>query len=78
MIPAHHFHLEGRGVLEVGNFADINVFDLYALKINASHEDPSHFSEGMDYVLVNGKPIIAKGEFTGNRNGRVLRHLPKK
>ena len=77
-LPAHHFHLEGRGVLEVGNYADINVFDLYALKINASHDDPSHFSEGMDYVIINGKPIIAKGEFTGDRNGRVLRHLPKK
>ena len=29
-------------------------------------------------VIINGKPIIAKGEFTGDRNGRVLRHLPKK
>ena len=77
-VPAQHFMLEGRGVLEVGNYADINVFNIYDLKENATFTDPNHYSDGMDYVIVNGKPIIAKGEFTGDRNGRVLRHLPKK
>ena len=78
MIPAQHFRLEGRGVLEVGNYADINVFNLYDLKENSTFPDPCHYSDGMDYVLVNGVPVIAKGEFTGAREGRVLRHLPKK
>jgi N-acyl-D-aspartate/D-glutamate deacylase len=78
MIPAQHFMLEGRGVLEVGNYADINVFNLYDLKENSTFPDPCHYSDGMDYVLVNGVPVIAKGEFTGAREGRVLRHLPKK
>lgn len=78
MIPAQHFMLEGRGVLEAGKYADINVFNLYDLKEKATFPDPCHYSEGMDYVIVNGKPIIANGEFTGDRNGRVLRHLPKK
>jgi hypothetical protein len=32
----------------------------------------------MDYVIVNGTPVIAKGEYTGAKAGRVLRHLPKK
>ena len=32
----------------------------------------------MDYVIINGKPVIADGKFTGERAGRVLRHLPKK
>ena len=48
--------LEGRGVLEVGNYADINVFNLYELKENATFTDPCHYSSGMDYVIVNGKP----------------------
>jgi len=77
-IPAQHFMLEKRGVLCPGNYADINVFDLHALKVNATDTDPSHYSEGMDYVIVNGVPVIAKGEYTGARSGRVLRHLPKK
>ena len=76
-VPAQHFMLEKRGVLEAGNFADINVFDIHALKINATLTDPCHYSEGMDYVLVNGVPVIERGEYTGKRPGRVLRHLPK-
>ncbi len=76
MIPAQHFALEGRGVLEAGKYADINIFDINALKINATFSEPCKYSDGMDYVLVNGVPVIAKGEYTGARSGRVLRHLP--
>ena len=32
------------------------------------------YCTGMDYVIVNGVPVIAKGEHTGARSGRVLRH----
>lgn len=73
-MPAHHYRLEKRGVLEVGNYADINVFDLDALKINATFAKANCYSSGMDYVIVNGKPVIEKGEHTGVRSGRVLRH----
>lgn len=75
-IPAQHYMLTDRGVLEAGKYADINVFNLNELKINATLTDPSRYSEGMDYVIVNGVPVIAKGEYTGARSGRVLRHLP--
>ena len=77
-VPAQHFKLEKRGVLEEGYYADINVFDLNELKIHATFLDPCHYSSGMDYVIVNGKPVIAQGKYTNARSGRVLRHLPKK
>ncbi len=77
-MPAKHFRLEGRGVLEVGNYADINVFDLNALKVNSTFSDVCRYSSGMDYVIVNGTPVLANGEHTGARSGRALRHLPKK
>lgn len=77
MMPAHHFRLEKRGVLEVGNYADINVFDLHALKVNATFESLNHYSTGMDYVIVNGVPVIVHDVHTGKRSGRVLRHLSK-
>ena len=76
-VPAQHFMLEGRGTLEVGKYADVNVFDINALKINSTFDDPMHFSTGMDYVFVNGVPAVLKGELTGARAGKVLRHLPK-
>ena len=76
--PAKHFRLEKRGVLEAGYNADINVFDLNALKVNSTFSDVCRYASGMDYVIVNGVPVIAKGEHTGARAGKVLRHLPKR
>ena len=76
--PAQHYQLENRGILLPGFYADVNVFDLDALKINATFENPNQYCTGMDYVIVNGTPVIAEGEHTKARAGRVLRHLPKK
>jgi N-acyl-D-amino-acid deacylase len=75
-MPAAHFRLEKRGSLEVGNYADINVFDINDLKIHATLEKANRYCTGMDFVIVNGKPVLANGEHTGVRSGRVLRHLP--
>lgn len=73
-IPARHFGIERRGLLLEGYYADINVFALEDLKIHATFQDPCQYSEGMDYVLVNGVPVIEKGEHTLRRPGRALRH----
>lgn len=75
---AKHFNIKKRGLLAEGNFADINVFDLNELKINATFSNPCRYSEGMDYVLVNGVPVIVRGKHTGKRPGRTLRNLPVK
>jgi len=76
-LAAKHYRLEKRGVLEAGYYADINVFNIHDLKINATFNDPCKYCEGMDYVLVNGEAVVAKGEVTKRRAGRVLRHLPQ-
>lgn len=73
-IPARHFQLRGRGIIAEGNYADINVFALEDLKVNAELAHPCRYSSGMWYVLVNGQPVIAHGEHTGARPGRALRH----
>ena len=74
---ASHFRLENRGQLMPGFYADVNVFALDDLKINATFAEPKQYCTGMDYVIVNGTPVIAEGRHTGARSGRVLRHLPK-
>jgi N-acyl-D-amino-acid deacylase len=43
------------------------------LRDKATFENPNQFSVGMDYVLVNGVPVIAKGKMTGALPGKVLR-----
>ncbi len=73
-IPAQHYGLRKRGVLSEGYYADINVFDLDELKVQGDFVNPNKYSTGMDYVLVNGVPVIVKGEHTLVRPGRVLRH----
>ena len=75
---AEFYRLENRGILLPGFYADVNVFALEDLTINATFSNPRQYCTGMDYVIVNGTPVIAKGEHTGARAGRVLRHLPKK
>jgi len=56
-----------------GYYADINIFALADLKINATFENHAAYSEGVQYVLVNGVPVIANGQHTGARPGRVIR-----
>lgn len=77
-LPAKHFKIKQRGMITEGYFADINVFDINELKVNATIADPCHFCEGMHYVIVNGVPTIVEGKHTGIRAGKVLRHLPTK
>ncbi len=77
-MPAKHYKLEKRGMLQEGYFADINIFDLDNLKINATFAEPCKYSEGMDFVFVNGKAVIENGKHTMERAGKVLRHLAKK
>jgi N-acyl-D-amino-acid deacylase len=61
-------------MLMPGFFADVNVFALEDLTIHATFSNPRQYCTGMDYVIVNGTPVIAKGEHTKARPGRVLRH----
>lgn len=77
-MPADHFRLAGRGRLEVGCYADVNVFDLNALQIHATLQRVNRYCTGMDHVIVNGTPVIRNGEHTGARSGRVLRRAAEK
>jgi N-acyl-D-amino-acid deacylase len=70
---ADHYRLENRGQIKEGYFADINIFDINNLTINATFTDPCRYCSGFDYVIVNGTLVIEKGQHTGERAGRVLR-----
>jgi N-acyl-D-amino-acid deacylase len=72
-LPAQREHLANRGVLKVGMWADIVVFDPDAVHDVASYDDPNRLAEGMRYVLVNGVPVIEAGVMTGALPGKVLR-----
>ena len=65
--------LTDRGVLKAGMWADVVIFDPATVRDRATFDNPNQLSEGMEYVLVNGVPVIDQGKMTGSLPGRVLR-----
>jgi N-acyl-D-amino-acid deacylase len=72
-LPAQRMRLTDRGVLKAGMWADVVIFDPATVHDRATFDNPNQLSEGMDYVLVNGVPVIDQGKMTGSLPGKVLR-----
>jgi dihydroorotase/N-acyl-D-amino-acid deacylase len=72
-LPAQRERLLDRGLLKVGHFADITVFDPATIKDVASYSQPAQISEGVKYVFVNGQLEFEDGKLTGVTSGRALR-----
>ncbi len=72
-LPAQRMRLTDRGVLKQGMWADVVVFDPETVRDLATFDDPNRLSDGMEYVLVNGVPVIENGKMTGVLPGKVLR-----
>ena len=80
--PAQRFRLADRGVLRPGLKADLVVLDLQRVRDRATNLWPHTFPfeniphaapEGIDWVVVNGVPVLEDGEHTGELPGRVLK-----
>jgi N-acyl-D-amino-acid deacylase len=72
-LPAQRMRLTDRGVIKQGMWADVVIFDPQTIRDLATFEQPNQLSQGMQYVLVNGVPVIAEGQMTGALPGKVLR-----
>jgi len=66
-----------RGLLRPGNFADITIFDAQRVTDRSTYTDPFHYSEGIEYVIVNGEVVLDRGRHTGKRPGRTLQRGAK-
>lgn len=71
-LPAQVFRIKDRGEIRVGAIADINIFNLDEINDPSVYTNPHQISEGVEYLFVNGKLSIDKGEFTDVRAGKVL------
>lgn len=71
-LPAQIIGLSDRGVLREGYKADVVVFDLAQLRDNTSYLQPRQFSDGIEYVLVNGRFTLDHGTLTDARPGVVI------
>jgi N-acyl-D-amino-acid deacylase len=72
-MPANREHLEARGLLKPGYFADVTVFDPATIKDTSTYLHPVSLPVGVDYVFVNGQLEYDHGKLTGATAGRPLR-----
>ncbi|NJD10889.1 MAG: D-aminoacylase [Gemmatimonadetes bacterium] len=71
-LPAARLGLSDRGVLRVGAYADVVVFDPQTVKDLATFTEPLQYPAGIETVVVNGAVAVEGGQTTGLRAGRVL------
>lgn len=72
-LPAWKLGLNDRGIIKPGFKADLAIFDLWNVKTKADYGDPHHYSDGMKYVVINGKIVYKDSNFTGEMPGIVLK-----
>ena len=74
--PAQTIGIPKRGLIKVGYFADLLVFEPKNLKANATYENPHELATGFDHVFVNGKLVMEKDQFKLDKQksvGRILK-----
>ncbi|MBI3218036.1 MAG: D-aminoacylase [Bacteroidetes bacterium] len=72
-LPATNLKIKKRGMLAPGYFADLAIFDATKIADHATFENPHQYSTGMVHVFVNGVQVLADGEHTNAKPGRVVR-----
>jgi N-acyl-D-amino-acid deacylase len=75
-LPAQILGLRDRGLIREGLAADIVVFDPKTVRDTATFSEPHRHAQGIEFVLVNGKPVVDATRLTGALAGRVL--VPEK
>ena len=71
--PASNLKIKRRGMLKVGNYADIVIFDPDKITDQATYDKPHQYATGVIHVFVNGVQVLNEGEHTGAEPGRVVR-----
>lgn len=71
--PCRRLKITDRGLIKEGNYADLVLFDPEEIKDTATYENPKQYSEGIEYVFVNGEMAVKEGKPTGILAGKGLR-----
>jgi len=71
-LPAQIMGLRDRGLIREGMVADLVVFDLATIRDKATFFEPHQYSEGIDYVFVNGVAVVDQSKPTWALPGKVI------
>ena len=63
-----------RGLLRLGQHADVVIFDPASVTDHSTYVEPFQYSTGIIHVLINGKFVLDQGQTVNTRPGRALRH----
>ena len=72
-LTASTFGIQKRGEIKAGYYADILIFKPEELKDNATFEIPNQLSEGMKWIIINGKLVVENGIYNKKLVGRSIR-----
>ena len=72
-LPAKFLGIDDRGLIQEGMYADILIFNPDTVIDRSTFEHPHQYSDGIHYVIVNGKIVIKNTNHSGELPGKVLR-----
>ncbi len=73
-LNASKLGIRDRGLIRAGNFADLVIFDPATIIDKAAYTEPFQYSEGIQFVVVNGVIVLERGTHSGKKPGKALRH----
>ena len=71
-LPALIMGLKDRGLIREGLTADLVVFDPATIRDKATFFEPHQYSEGVEYVFVNGVAVVDGSKITWALPGKVI------
>ena len=71
-LPAAIMGLKDRGLVREGLAADLVIFDLETIRDKATFFEPHQYSEGVEYVFVNGVAVVDDAKLTWALPGKVI------
>jgi N-acyl-D-amino-acid deacylase len=71
--PAKRLGLKDRGRIAPGYCADVVLFSPDNFRDTATFQNPRQLASGLDWLFVNGRPVIEEGKINDHRSGHVLR-----
>ncbi|MFO8060713.1 MAG: D-aminoacylase [Bacillota bacterium] len=70
--PALRLGISDRGLVEEGRWADLAVWSPVRIEERASIDSPFTYAAGVQWVFVNGSPVVADGAVTDRRPGALI------
>ena len=73
-LPAKTLGIKDRGVIAVGNKADILIFNPEEIRARATYLEPRLLAEGFEWIILNGEVAVSNIIISDQRNGQLLRN----